>query len=144
MPRLRDVLWLVGLQIGIGAIATVLLAVLPIHGGSGGWTAGLGVIIGAQSFVVLKEKKEPGTLVAPYPHWLAVWAAVAQLFVGALVAIAVAVAQPEVLEGLGLGAGVFVLLVAGIAGPLTYGLTRWGLRIGLRAVRRAKPTAAPK
>jgi hypothetical protein len=143
-PTLRDVLLLVGLQIGIGAIAGALVAALPIHGGSGGWTAGLGVLVGSQAFVIHKEKKEPGRIVGPYAHWLALWAAVAQLVVGALFAIAATVAWPEAIEGLGLGAGMFVLIVAAIAGPLTYGFTRWGVRMGLKAAQRAKPrTRAP-
>ncbi len=143
-PTPRDVLLLVGLQIGIGAIAGALVAALPIHGGSGGWTAGLGVLVGSQAFVIHKEKKEPGSIVGPYAHWLALWAALAQLVVGALFAIAATVAWPEAIEGLGLGASVFVLIVAAIAGPLTYGLTRWGVRMGLKAAQRAKPrTRAP-
>jgi hypothetical protein len=141
-PTARDVVLLLALQVCISALGAGILALLPFNAGPGSWVGGLGIMVGAQSFVVFKARKHPDAFDGgAYSHRLALYAALGQLALGGLAAVGIAVAAPQVLDSLGVGTVVFILVVAGLAGLLTYGLTRWGFRMGLSALARGRKGA---
>jgi len=138
-PTRRDVLLLVSFQLGGGVIAAVASALLP--GDSGVGMTAVGLMVGAHAFAHFKQSREPGCFVGSFAHWLAVWAAVAQIAIGVPILAVVVTTQPEV--PFGMSAGTFLLVVTAITGPLVYGVTRMGFRLALRFGSRAK-TAEPK
>lgn len=139
-PTRRDVLILVAFQLGGGVIAALLAAVLP-GDASVGMTA-VGLMVGAHAFAHFKQSREPGCFVGSFAHWLAVWAALAQIAIGVPIMAVVVMAQPEV--PFGVSTGTFLLVVTAITGPLVYGVTRMGIRMALRFGPRAKTAAEPK
>ena len=138
-PTPRDLLLLLGLQVGIGLLMGVVVALLPFGSGSGAWVAAVGAMIGAQSFVLFKERKQPGSFVPGFAHRLALGATAGQLVLAGV--YAAFFVTPETVHDLGINVGVFLALVVGISAPLAYGLTRWGLRMGLSNVERMKKAA---
>ncbi|HLK88566.1 MAG TPA: hypothetical protein VKZ18_01655 [Polyangia bacterium] len=140
-PSARDIAILLALQMGISAVMAVLLALLPFDAGSGSWVAGVGIIVGSQSFVQLSVKRYPDGFGPGYAHRLGLAAAVGQLVIGGLAAAAVVVGDASVVAKLGISPAAFVLIIVAVAGPLAYGLTRWGFRIGERAAARMRAAA---
>jgi hypothetical protein len=141
-PTPREVLSLLGLQLGIGAVAATVLALLPLPTSPMGWVGALAAWTGAQTFATLKQKKQPGRFVGRFSHWLAIWAAIGQLVAAGLLVGALAVASPESIAGLRPWAGWLVLLAVAVGGPLVYGLTRGGISAGLRSVKNAQKADA--
>lgn len=141
-PSAREVAILLALQVGLSAVMAAVLALLPFDTGSGSWVAGVGIMVGAQAFVQLAAKRHPDGFGPGYAHRLALAAAVGQLVIGGLFAAVVVGADASSVAKLGIGPAAFVLVVVGVAGPLAYGLTRWGFRTGVRAVARVREAAA--
>jgi hypothetical protein len=98
---------------------------------------GVGVMSGALAFTQFKEKRDPGRFVGSFSHWLALWSAVAQLAIGLPFLVIVVVTSTN-FAPFGVSAGAFVLIVTAIACPLAYGLTRLGIRMGVRLTARAR------
>lgn len=130
-PTWRDVLLLVALQFAASLAVTLLLAALKINDGSNSWVGIVGAMMGAQVFAILREKKRPG-LVPACAHQLALSSTVVEvsLATGALMAVRRATGQGP----LGPGA---ILLVMSLTILINYGLTRTGLRLGIRYVQKA-------
>jgi hypothetical protein len=141
-PSARDVAILLALQVGLSVVMAAVLALLPFDTGSGSWVAGVGIMVGAQAFVQVSAKRHPDGFGPGYAHRLALAAAIGQLVIGGLFAAAVVVADPSIVTKVGMSPAAFVLLIVVVAGPLTYGLTRWGFRTGVRAAARAREAAA--
>jgi hypothetical protein len=133
---------LLALQVGLSAVMAAVLALLPFDTGSGSWVAGVGIIVGTQAFVQLSVKRHPNGFGPDYAHRLALAAAVGQLAIGGLFAAAVVGADASIVAKLGMSPAAFVLVILVVAGPLTYGLTRWGFRMGVRAAARMREAAA--
>jgi hypothetical protein len=144
-PTLRDVLLLLGLQLGTAAAALVILALLPIPTGSNSWIGGVAVLIGGQSFPFIKERKSPGSVATPgFAHRLALAASLGQLMLAAAFAGVVALVAPDDAARIAAQMGWWLAVVVAVSVPLCYGLTRWGLALGLRNLTRAKAIAAKK
>ena len=141
-PSARDVAILLALQVGLSAIMAAVLALLPFDTGSRSWVAGVGVMVGTQAFAQLSVKRHPDGFGPGYAHRLALAAALGQLVIGGLFAAALVGADPSIVAKLGMRPATFVLVIVVVAGPLTYGLTRWGFRSGLRATARVREAAA--
>ena len=143
-PFLRDALLLLGLQLGISALMAGVLAVLPIDSGSGTWVGPVGGMVGAQTFVMMREKRNPGGLDAKTLHRLALVATLAQVAVAVLLYLAAmrsfASTPPD--EG-----GLLALPASWLAGLLAFGAvlayaaTRIGFFMGLKNSRRRQPRA---
>jgi hypothetical protein len=129
-PTWRDVLLLVALQFAASMAITVLLALLRINDGSNTWVGIVGAMIGAQVFAIMREKKRPGFVPATL-HELAFAGSVFEAALGA--AFFLAARKAGIVH---LSNGGFVLLMA-LTVLLNYGLTRWGLRLGIRYVAKA-------
>lgn len=132
-----EVALLLGLQVGVGLLGAGILAVLPFDTGSGSWMGGVAVLVGSQTYVMIKEKRRPGGT-APIVHGLALWAALGQLVLGALFFAGAALLVPEAAAELRAAPhwlGVLAVLVP----LLVYAMTRFGLRMGLKNVQAARP-----
>ena len=129
-PTWRDVLLLVALQFGASMAVSVLLALLRINDGSNSWVGIVGAMIGAQVFAIMREKKRPGFVPAS-AHELAAGSSV---FEAALGAVFLLLARKTGLVQIS-GSGLIMLMTLTVL--LNYGLTRWGLRLGIRYVEKA-------
>jgi hypothetical protein len=129
-PTWRDVLLLVALQFGASMAVSVLLALLRINDGSNSWVGIVGAMIGAQVFGIMREKKRPGFVPAS-AHELAAGSSVFEAALGAAFFLAARKAGLVHISGSG-----FIVLMA-LTVLLNYGLTRWGLRLGIRYVEKA-------
>jgi hypothetical protein len=87
-------------------------------------------MIGGQVFAILSEKRQPG-LVRAFAHELALRSTVVEAALGG--AFLLAARKAGIIQFSG---GGFVVLVA-LTVLLNYGLTRWGLRMGVRYVEKA-------
>jgi hypothetical protein len=144
-PTLRDVAVLAGLQVGMSALMTGVISLLPSTGGSNSWVGAVGAMIGAQSFVMLDGKKRPGRVSAPgFAHRLSMWAVAAQLVLAALAVAIVAAASPATLTGAVAALGRWWAVALGVAAALTYAMTRVGLRMGLKNLARVQAAAEAK
>lgn len=148
-PTLRDVAVLAGLQVGISALMTAVISLLPSTGGGGGgggsnsWVGAVGAMIGAQSFVMLDGRKRPGRVSAPgFAHRLSLWAVAAQLVLAALAAGILAAVSPAALAQAATSLGGWWAVVLGVAVVLTYAMTRVGVRMGVKNLARAQAAAA--
>ncbi len=144
-PTLRDVAVLAGLQVGMSALMTAVISLLPSTGGSNSWVGAVGAMIGAQSFVMLDGRKRPGRVSAPgFAHRLSMWAVVAQLVLAALAAGVLAAVSPATLTQAAATVGGWWALVLAVAVALTYAMTRVGLRMGLKNLARVQAAAEAK
>jgi hypothetical protein len=144
-PTLRDVAVLAGLQVGMSALMTGVISLLPSTGGSNSWVGAVGAMIGAQSFVMLDGKKRPGRVSAPgFAHRLSMWAVAAQLVLAALAVAILAAASPATLTGAVAALGRWWAVALGVAAALTYAMTRVGLRMGLKNLARVQAAAEAK
>ena len=144
-PTLRDVAVLAGLQVGMSALMTAVISLLPSTGGSNSWVGAVGAMIGAQSFVMLDGRKRPGRVSAPgFAHRLSMWAVVAQLVLAALAAGVLAAVSPATLTQAATAVGGWWALVLALAVALTYAMTRVGLRMGLKNLARVQAAAEAK
>jgi hypothetical protein len=144
-PTLRDVAVLAGLQVGISALMTAVISLLPSTGGTNSWVGAVGSMIGAQSFVMLDARKQPGRVSAPgFAHRISIGAVVAQLVLAALAAGILAAVSPETFANVAstLGGWWSIVIIVGVA--LTYLMTRVGLRMGIKNVARAQAAAEAK
>jgi hypothetical protein len=146
-PLLRDALLLVGLELGISALMAGILAVLPFGSGSGSWVGVVGGMVGAQTFVMLREKRQPGGLDPKTFHRLALAATLGQVIAGALVFALLRLVAPPPSDEEG---GFLALPASWLAGTavvgalVAYVATRLGLRMGLKnSRRRPAPPKAP-
>ena len=130
-PTWRDVLLLVALQFAASLAVTLLLVALKINDGSNSWVGIVGAMMGAQVFAILREKKRPG-LVPACAHPLALSSALFEVSLGTTVLLLLreAAGQPR----LDLASIVFVMALTTL---INYGLTRTGLRLGIRYVEKA-------
>jgi hypothetical protein len=142
-PFLRDALLLLGLQLGISALMAGVLALLPIDSGSGSWVGSVGGMVGAQTFVMMREKRSPGGLDATTLRRLALAATLGQIAAAALVLAAIlSLARTPSDEG-----GLLALPASWLAGALAVGAvfaylaTRIGFRMGLKYSRGRQPRA---
>jgi hypothetical protein len=142
-PLLRDALLLLGLQLGISALMGGVLALLPIDTGSGSWVGAVGGMVGAQTFVMMREKRNPGGLDAATLNRLALASMVGQVAVAVLFFVALrsfAPTPPDEGGFLALPASWLVgAMVVGAA--FAYLATRIGLRMGLKHSRGRQPRA---
>ncbi len=141
-PTLRDVAVLAGMQVGISALMTAVISLLPSTGGTNSWVGAVGSMVGAQSFVMLDARKQPGRVAAPgFANRLSIGAVVAQLVLAALAAGILAAVSPEAFAKVvaTLGGWWAIVVVVGVA--LTYLMTRVGLRVGIKNVARAQAAA---
>ena len=126
-------------QFGVAAAGAVVLHLLPFNTGSGSWTSGVGVVVGAQIFAMQKERKQPGVLSRPYVKRLAAYAALGQLLAGALF---IGIVTPDLIAALAGDLSTRVLIAVGIGGlglALAYGLSLFGLKQGLKAAQSGTP-----
>jgi hypothetical protein len=137
-PTWRDVMLLVALQAAASLACTLLLAVLGIADGSQNWVSIIGAMMGAQVFGILREKKRPGFVVA-HKHQLALSST---LFQVAIALGAVVASKPPAGEAKVSTSTLIVLM--SVAGLLSYGLTRWGLRMGIRYVEKSAAEERPR
>jgi hypothetical protein len=126
----RDVLLLVALQFGASLAISVLLALLRINDGSNSWVGIVGAMIGAQVFAILREKKRPGFVPAS-AHELSIGSSAFEASLGAVFFLAAR--KAGLVQVSGGGFAVLIMLTV----LLNYGLTRWGLRLGIRYVQKA-------
>lgn len=144
-PTLRDVAVLAGLQVGMSALMTAVISLLPSTGGSNSWVGAVGAMIGAQSFVMLDGRKRPGRVSATgFAHRLSMWAVAAQLVLAALAAGVLAAVSPVTLAQAAEMLGGWRVAVLGVAVALTYAMTRVGLRMGLKNLARVQAAAEAK
>ena len=144
-PTLRDVAVLAGLQVGMSALMTAVISLLPATGGTNSWVGAVGAMIGAQSFVMLDGKKRPGRVeAAGFAHRLSMWAVAAQLVLAALAAGIVAAMSPATVAEAAASLGGWWAVVVVVAVALTYAMTRVGLRMGLRNLARVQAAARAK
>ena len=131
---------LIGMQLGLGALAAAVIALLPFDAGPTSWIGGLGVMLGAQSFAMMREHRAPGD-VAGKARALAIGAACGHLALGALVVLVIAVTDgaPREVDRATLGWLIPLVVVVGTA--LVFALTLWGLRTGVRTVARSRDRA---
>lgn len=138
-PSVVDALVLLALQIAVAAAGALVLHFLPLDTGSGSWVSGVGVMVGAQTFGMQKERKQPGVLSSSYIRRLAAYAALGQLVVGALFFV---VFTPDLLMALSADPTTRVLIGIGIAAfalALVYGLSLFGLKQGRKIAQRSAP-----
>jgi hypothetical protein len=143
-PSFRDMAALVGMQLGVSAIAAGIVSLLPLQG-SQGWVGAVGTLTGALMFTLWKEKRMPG-FIANKVHRLAIAAAVLQIQVAAAFGLLLMVSDPELRATLEreLSPGTIVLLIAAVlvvGGLLVYACTRFGLRMGLKSIEAKKKSA---
>lgn len=136
---------LVGMQLGIGAVAAGIVSLLPI-GGTQSWVGAVGAMIGAHVFVLWKEKRAPG-FIADKLHRLSLAAAVLQVQIAAALGLVLLATDPELRALLEreLSPGLIVALVAGVlvvGGVLVYACTRFGLKLGLKSLEAGKKKSA--
>ena len=144
-PTLRDVAVLAGLQVGMSALMTAVISLLPATGGTNSWVGAVGAMIGAQSFVMLDGKKRPGRVAAAgFAHRLSMWAVAAQLVLAALAAAILAAVSPATVAEAAASLGGWWAVVVAVAVALTYAMTRVGLRMGLRNLARVQAAAKAK
>jgi hypothetical protein len=144
-PTLRDVAVLAGLQVGMSALMTAVISLLPSTGGTNSWVGAVGAMIGAQSFVMFDGKKRPGRVSTPgFAHRLSMWAVVAQLVLAALAVAALAAVSPVTLSQGAATLGGWWAVVVAVAVALTYAMTRLGLRMGLKNLARVQAAAEAK
>jgi hypothetical protein len=144
-PTLRDVAVLTALQLGCAAVMSAVMSLFLTTGGSNGWIGGLGLMIGAQSFVMLEWRKRPGRVSAPgFTHRLSLWAVVAQLAVTAVFVGVLAIWSSETVVEFASGLGWGWAIVVAVAAPLIYLMTRAGLSMGLKNLARAQAAEASK
>ena len=140
-PSLGDLMLLLAIQFGVAAAGAAVLHLLPYNTGSGSWVSGVGVMVGAQTFAMQKERKRPGSLSRPYVKRLAAYAAFGQLLAGALF---IAIFAPDLIAALAGDLTTRVLIAVGIGGmglALAYGLSLFGLKQGLKAAQRGSSPA---
>jgi hypothetical protein len=144
-PTLRDVAVLAGLQVGISALMSAVISLLPSTGGTNSWVGAVGAMVGAQSFVMLDGKKRPSRVSAPgFAHRLSMWAVAVQLVLAALAAGILAAVSPETFAKAAATLGGWWAVVVVVAVVLTYAMTRVGLRMGLKNLARAQAAAEAK
>lgn len=144
-PTLRDVAVLTGLQLGCAAVMSLVMSLFLTTGGSNGWVSGLGLMIGAQSYVMLEWKKRPGRVSAPgFAHRLSMWAVVAQLAVTPVAVGVLAIFSAETVSAFASALGWGWAIVVAVAAPLIYAMTRFGLGVGLKNLARAQAAEASK
>ena len=144
-PTLRDVAVLAGLQVGISALMSAVISLLPSTGGTNSWVGAVGAMVGAQSFVMLDGKKRPSRVSAPgFAHRLSMWAVAVQLVLAALAAGILAAVSPETFAKAAATLGGWWAVVVVVAVALTYAMTRVGLRMGLKNLARAQAAAEAK
>ena len=144
-PTLRDVAALVGLQVGMSALMTAVISLLPSTGGTNSWVGAVGAMIGAQSFVMLDGRTRPGRVSAPgFAHQLSGWAVVAQLVLAVLAVGILAAVSPATLAAAVASLRGWWAAVLAVAAALTYAMTRVGLRMGLKNLARVQAAAEAK
>ena len=142
-PFLRDALLLLGLQLGISTLMAGVLALLPIDAGSGSWVGAVGGMVGAQTFVLMREKRSPGGLDPATLQRLALAATLGQVAFAALVLVAMRSFGPAPSDE----GGLLALPASWLAGALAVGAvfaylaTRIGFRMGLKYSRGRQPRA---
>lgn len=144
-PTFRDMAALVGMQLGISAVAAGIVSLLPLDG-SQSWVGAVGAMTGAHLFTLWKEKRSPG-FVADKMHRLSLAAAVLQVQIAAALGLLLLVTDQELRATLEreLSPGLIVLLVAGVlvvGGVLVYACTRFGLKLGLKSLEAGKKKSA--
>lgn len=133
-PTISEIGLLFIMQLGFSLVGTVIMAVLAVPAGSGSWVSVVAAMLGAQIYAVFVNKKYPGRLTKPFSVRLALAAAVLHTVIGA--AVLLFFVLPELGQQDGLLAMFFALPLAFGA---TYGLSLWGLRLGMRI--RSEPTS---
>ena len=131
-PTLGDVALLVGFQVGTSALGIALLEWIGMKGPTSG-LALVGTMVGAQAFAGMALRKTPGAFDSRAWTRLALWAALVQLVLGAGV---ISAAGLPGFGGEGGSPSSTILVVALlIGGPLAFGATLVGLRMGARLFR---------
>ena len=135
-PTVGDVALLVGFQVGTSALGIALLEWVGMKGPTSGFAL-VGAMVGAQAFAGMALRKTPGAFDSRAWTRLALWAALVQLVLGA------GVIWVAGLPGLGGERGSPTILVVAliIGGPLAFGATLVGLRMGARFQRKAAASA---
>jgi hypothetical protein len=134
---------LLAIQFGVAAAGAAVLHLFPFDTGSSSWVSGVGVVVGAQTFAMQKERKQPGVMSRPYVKRLAAYAALGQLLAGALF---IALFTPDLIAALAGGLTTRVLIAIGVGGlglALAYGLSLFGLKQGLKVAQNRVQKRAP-
>lgn len=124
---MADVVALVALQLGVSLVGVIALTLLGTGEPSG--FAMVGILIGAQGWAGIKEKRAPGTLVAPFRARLSLLAAATHTVLGGAYLLVLFALGEMADVSAGTKAAIFAFSAL-FAFAIGYGITRWGLRMG--------------
>jgi uncharacterized membrane protein YbhN (UPF0104 family) len=142
-PLLRDALLLLGLQLGISALMAGVLALLRTDAGSGSWVGAVGGMVGAQTFVMMREKRNPGGLDAKTLQRLALAATLGQIVAAILILVAIRTLTPPAEDGLLSLPASWLVGTLAVGAAFAYVATRIGFRMGLKNSRRPPKAKKP-
>jgi hypothetical protein len=129
-PTPADVALLVILQVATSALGILILELLSIKGPSSGFAA-VGTLLGAQTFASIAQNKSPDAFDARAWRRLALYAAACHLVLG--VGALLAIGLPALTS---LSPWILLIIIVVVGGPLAFGVTLAGLRLGARASRK--------